>query len=90
MSDELKLGLDALRETGYSAYACAIKELVTDLRAELAAATETIARQAETIAELERKMNPRQWTAEENRVWHRSIPDVMSAFAALRDAKGDA
>ena len=80
MSDELKLGLDALRATGYSAYACAIKELVTDLRAELAAAKqriglleitlgqrnvllesceaalsdrdETIARQAETIAEL--------------------------------------
>jgi hypothetical protein len=31
-------------------------------------------------------LNPRQWTTEQSHAWHRAIPDVQSAFEALRDA----
>jgi hypothetical protein len=28
-------------------------------------------------------MNPRQWTQRQSAAWHRNIPDVQAAFAAL-------
>lgn len=47
------------------------------LRCSLAAAKES---------ELERALNPTQWTEEMSAAWHGAIPDVPKAFAALRAA----
>jgi len=38
------------------------------------------------IERLRRCMNPRQWTPHMDQAWHRAIPDVAAAFAAVEEA----
>jgi hypothetical protein len=38
------------------------------------------------IKRLRRCMNPRQWTPHMDQAWHRAIPDVAAAFAAVEEA----
>jgi hypothetical protein len=38
------------------------------------------------IAELEKALNPRRWTIEQDQAWHRNLPDVYAAFEALRSS----
>ena len=35
------------------------------------------------VAELERSMNPRQWTPAQQHAWHSNLPDVEAAFKAV-------
>lgn len=37
------------------------------------------------VAKLEQCMNPRTWTVEMRDAWHKNLPDVHAAFAALRE-----
>lgn len=53
-----------------------------------AAGLKNWATQANRIAELEKALNPRQWTAAQQEAWHRALPDVVGAFAALRSLMG--
>lgn len=41
---------------------------------------------AREIERLQRCMNPRRWTPEMDRAWHRAIPDVAAAFIAVEKA----
>jgi hypothetical protein len=36
-------------------------------------------------ADVDALLNPRAWTKEQHDAWHRALPDVQAAFAALRN-----
>lgn len=78
--DDERSKVEALQR-GYSReldqYQTSLHELSTvcnDLRSRLEAALSAL--------------YPRTWTLEQSRAWHRAIPDVMAAFAALRESSG--
>jgi hypothetical protein len=87
------------REAQGTAVIKAQREKIAELEQQIAGANATIAhfmgpdgerhaerftRQVERIAELEQALDPRRWTQEQHAAWHRNIPDVQAAFAALR------